>query len=482
MSLVRNLLADLVAKRLWPVALLLGLALVAAPVVLGGDASDEPVPIPAVDADPTGSAPLVAVAAEGDGRRISETGRNPFLKGDVEPSATDVLRRAFTAVAVAGADAGAQAAIDAGAAGGGGGGIDLPGGLGDPIVPLPGLDDVDVIPVGGGSGGGTTKPKTGSLDSYSVDLRIGRDGKLATRNDVARLSPLPRQDDPFFVYLGVAADGETAMFLVSSDATPTGDGKCKPSPANCERVLMKAGDTQFFDVTTPEGETIQYQLDVTRVSRQRSATADLAVAERSEESEVGREMLRRAVDSGAVKIADLAYSRDLGLVLQAGADPRKTTELFGGFRVDLRFGEPGALVKRYHLARLTPLPSVEEPSIVYLGVSGDGETVVFLNPTGAHESGDGRCVPSDEECHRILLGAGESSVLDVPTLDGRTTEYELRVDDVSALGAETPAEAEAMRRRESPQGRVILRRLIDEVAELAAGLSYSAESGTVVEE
>jgi len=54
------------------------------------------------------------------------------------------------------------------------------------------------------------------------------------------------------------------MFLVSSDAEATGDGKCLPSPDNCDRVEMEAGDTEFFDVATPDGTTAQYQLDLVR--------------------------------------------------------------------------------------------------------------------------------------------------------------------------------------------------------------------------
>ena len=51
---------------------------------------------------------------------------------------------------------------------------------------------------------------------------------------------------------GVLADGKPAACLVSSDATATGDGKCLPTPENCERVEMKAGETEFFDVMEHE--------------------------------------------------------------------------------------------------------------------------------------------------------------------------------------------------------------------------------------
>jgi hypothetical protein len=208
----------------------------------------------------------------------------------------------------------------------------------------------------------------------------------------------------------------------------------------------------------------------------------MAIAERTAESDAGRKVLRHAVDTGQVKISDLAYSRDLGVVLEAGTDPRDTTELFAGFRVDLQFGAPGALVKRYNIARLTPLPSSEAPSFLFLGVLGDAgeERAMFLNPAEAAPSGDVVCTPSPEDCSRFEVAPGHSGLFDVPNLDGTTFEYQLDVEAITPLEADSPEEASAMRLRESPAGRVILRRLITEVGGLVADLNYSPAQGKLV--
>jgi hypothetical protein len=462
-TFVRSLLSDLIARRLWPVAIVLVGALVAVPVLLGPGGDDAPLPSASADG-PLGSSPLVSLAADAPRGGASTTGRNPFSQRDVAPAPE---RTTGSAPGAGGSDSGSA------------GGADVGGGF-------PGLGDIDVVPVGGGSTP-TPSPNHGSdgganRDSYSIDVRIGRDGRLQNREDVPRLSPLPSDEDPFFVYLGVLADGETALFLVSSDATPTGDGTCRPNPENCQRVELKAGQTEFFDVTTPEGQTVQYQLDLLRVSRKRSATPGMAIAARTRESETGRELLRNAVETGQVDVSGLAYSRKLGLVVPTGEEAgEQSGGLFGGFRVDLQFGAPGALVKRYHLARLTPLPSVAEPSFVYLGVLGDGETVLFLNPSEARASGDAVCQPSPEQCQRVEMKAGNSALFDVPLMSGQTTEYQLDIDAVTPLRGETPEQAADMRRRESPAGRVILRRLIGEVGDLVEGLSFSSKTGTVVD-
>ena len=472
MTFVRNVLADLVAKRLWPVAAALVIALVAVPVLLGKSSDEAPAPEATASATSApGQQPVVSIADEGPRGGRPKIGRNPFRQpGGDRVTAAKVAAGKGVSVTVDGS----KVTVDTGGTGWGG---DVPAGS------VPGLDDVDVVPVGGSGSGSTVKKpavKTDARDSYVVDLRFGEDGKLNAKTDVPRLSPLPSSTDPFFVFLGVLADGKTATFLVSSDAEATGDGKCLPSPQSCERVEMQAGDTEFFDVVTPDGETKQYQLDVVRVARQRSATAAVAAAARSRESDAGRDVLRTAVETDQVDVSDLAYSRDLGLVVPSGVGQEQTGSLFGGYRVDLQFGAPGALVKRYNLARLTPLPSVEEPSFVYLGVLSDGKTAIFLNPSEAASSGDGVCHPSPQDCQRVTLQEGQSALFDVPTLSGGKTQYQLDVDAISEIEASTPEEALASRTRESKAGRVILRRLINEVGSLVADLNFSASKGAVV--
>ncbi len=466
MSFVRNLLSDLVARRLWPVALVLLAALVAVPVLLSGDVKAPPAPVASSEPS-TGTSPMVSVASDEPIGGRTPIGRNPFRQKDVAPPA-----ETSTGVTVSGGSTSGGPGSGSGSGFGAGAGLDVTGGL-------PALDDVDLIPVGGG---GPAVPKTDARDSYRVDIRFGRDGSLSSRSNVPRLSPLPSAADPFFVFMGVLADGETALFLVSSDAEATGDGSCKPSPVNCERVEMQAGETEFFDVTTPEGTVVQYQLDLVRVARVRAGSPTAAASARSRESIEGREVLRRAIDTKQVDVANIAYSRDLGVLIPSAAAGAEDDALFGGFRTDLQFGRPGELVKRYNLARLTPLPSTQAPAFLYLGVMGDDDDpkALFLNPSGAAVAGDAVCNPTPDDCTRVELRPGQSGLLDVPTLDGQTAEYQLDIDAITKLEAETPAEAKRMLERESPAGRLVLRRLITEVGGLVSDISYSSSKGKLV--
>jgi hypothetical protein len=286
MSAVRGLLRDLIDRKLWPIAVLLLAAAIAVPVYLGRSSSDEvepPLPGAVQHAD-TGKASKAAVSIEDPASDDKRPGgvRNPFKQLHVPKKPT----AAQTPAPDAGADQPASGST---------GGSD---GSEPPLSPGG---------TGGSGDGGGSKPKPSSgdpLDTYHLSLRFGRaeSAQLKTYHDVARLSPLPTADNPFFVYTGVLKDGKTAVFLLSSDATATGDGHCRPSPKSCQTIEVKEGDTEFFDLTVG-GQDVQYQLDVVRVFKKGASSAVAAAAAHERHSEAGSNLLRKAhrVGSSAFK-------------------------------------------------------------------------------------------------------------------------------------------------------------------------------------
>jgi hypothetical protein len=281
MSAVRGILRDLVERKLWPVAVLLLAAAVAVPIYLGRTSSDADAPLTATNlqAD-AGKSSKAAVKLEDPAADDARPGgvRNPFKQ-------LHVPKKAATSIAPSTPDSG-----------------DQPSGTGGSDGSEPPLD-----PGGsGGSGDGGSKPKSSGdpLDVYHLSLRFGRAeaSQLKTYHDVARLSPLPTADNPFFVYTGVLKDGKTAVFLLSSDATATGDGHCRPSPKSCQTIEVKEGDTEFFDLTVG-GTAVQYQLDVVKVFKKGASSAVAAAASHERHSNAGANMLRKAhrVGSSAFK-------------------------------------------------------------------------------------------------------------------------------------------------------------------------------------
>jgi hypothetical protein len=304
-SAIRGVLRDLVERKLWPIAVLLLAAAVAVPIYLGRASADDAAP-PATnmqaDAGKVSKAALkVDDGSTGDDDRPGGV-RNPFKQLHVPKKA---------ATPAAPSDKTPATDQPAGSGSGGSGGSD---GSEPPLAPGG----------NGGSGDGGSKPKSSSgdpLDVYHLSLRFGRAEatQLKTYHDVARLSPLPTADNPFFVYTGVLKDGKTAVFLLSSDATATGDGHCRPSPKSCQTIEVKEGDTEFFDLTV-DGEPVQYQLDVVKVFKKGASSATAAAAAYERHSNAGADMLRKAhrVGSSAFKGASsYRWLPDSGVLVRA---------------------------------------------------------------------------------------------------------------------------------------------------------------------
>ncbi len=211
-----------------------------------------------------------------------------------------------------------------GEAAGGSAGAGLP--VGDDTTSISGADTgtggaggADPAPetTGGSGSGGDAAPRK-DLDVYRVDLRFGTPGELKVLRDVPRLAPLPAADNPFFVFLGVLEDRETLVFLLSSDVTATGDGKCRPSSKSCQTIELKTGDTEFFDFAQEDGTVIQYQMDVLKVDRRDATTAKAAAASYARKSQVGQELLRMAAADDDTDAFDAYRFRpDRGVLVRA---------------------------------------------------------------------------------------------------------------------------------------------------------------------
>jgi hypothetical protein len=107
-----------------------------------------------------------------------------------------------------------------------------------------------------------------------------------------------------------------------------------------------------------------------------------------------------------------------------------------------------------NLPRLAALPSTDEPLLVYLGVTKDKDTAVFLVDSGVKAQGDGRCKPNPSTCETIHLSKGETEFFDVTDADGNVVaQYQLDLVDIKRKRATAAAAA----RQESKAGRRAVR-------------------------
>jgi hypothetical protein len=314
MPFLRNVLKDLVDKRLWPVALLLVAALVAAPIVLGRSsdaAAPAPAPIagtatPATDgATASSDKEAVSLATDpSDARHDDGKVRDPFAA----PKSAKKAKVATKAVASTAAATPAPVTVSTGSSSSMSSTGSSSTGSTPTATPSSGTASGTAKPTTKPKAKTTTKAKKPAADdasdTYHVSLKIGvvkPDGSVdpKTLDDVARLSALPSVTDPFFVYLGVLQTTGTkpekrAVFLVSSDATPNGEGACHPTKNDCESVELAVGETAFFDYAAPNGAVTQYQLELTGIHKTEVTSQVKASAAIARHSVAGAELLRDA--------------------------------------------------------------------------------------------------------------------------------------------------------------------------------------------
>jgi hypothetical protein len=238
MNAVKSTWRQLVRRRLWPVAVLLVAALAAVPVVLARE-PEAPVPpvVPAEDvttkADDAIAEPVVAAVVPEDRsrrRRLLGSRKDPFApappKKAKKAQAADPApeREAPEQPSDSGpppADTGADI---------GGGGVTSP----TPAEPAP-------------------EPKTYSAGTIIVrfgDANSDQSAKLA----VKKFEPVPDEELPLLIYMGLTKDGKRAKFLVDASVEVDGDGTCRPHRSLCETVELAVGETEFLDVIESESD------------------------------------------------------------------------------------------------------------------------------------------------------------------------------------------------------------------------------------
>jgi len=298
MSVITDTWRQLVRRRLWPVAALLVAALAAVPFLLAKDPEPAPVASPASGGSATGTGvlatePIVALAAPEDRaerRRVLGARHDIFTPTKKAAKATAKAAKADGATA---ASAGAEAAVSTDTSGAG-------------ASPSP---SAGASPSAGGSAGGSNGGSTGTgtgstgtetpaatptpepapapatpeptWPANSLTVRFGdAAADSLEKSTLERLSPLPSADEPVVIYLGLADEGTTAVFLLGDGVQPTGDGVCLPEPTSCETLALKAGETEFLDVMGEDGTTpgAQYELDVVAIHPAKTATGATAAA------------------------------------------------------------------------------------------------------------------------------------------------------------------------------------------------------------
>jgi hypothetical protein len=267
---------DLRARRLLPVAAVLLVGLVAAPIVLSKK-SDGSTPAPTQTTAPTqAQAPkgpdelanvkLGSEPAQGAGSSLSAFGvSNPFSppKKVLKASAAQTQPSETTGQTPT------QSSGGTGTTGGTGEGTG--GGT-------------------GGSGGGETTTEF----AYVLDVTFWANGHKRTIKGMEKLDVLPSQATPLLIFMGVSGGGGNSVLLVDATLETTGEGKCKPSRGDCAFLYLGAGSEQEF--TNEDGDSYRLRVDQIRKVKVGDESSDSSAAASSKKSKSASAAVEKSTD------------------------------------------------------------------------------------------------------------------------------------------------------------------------------------------
>ncbi|HTN24670.1 MAG TPA: hypothetical protein VL120_11830 [Solirubrobacteraceae bacterium] len=300
----RSIARDLVAKRLWPVAVLLLVALVAVPIVIGSsDATVPPTPAaslepPAAAGDTAGALTIAAPAVIGHARPGAV--HDPFFAPPKPEKSSSPEQTTATAPTTTVPSTTAPATTTTTT-------------TNKPTTTTPAAPaTTPIAPTT--SGDDTTAQRT----VYRTRARWGADDTADVRG-LSRLQALGGTSNPAVMYLGTTSGGRRAVFLLGPSALATGDGKCAES--RCRVFVMSPGDKSTVGVLSADGSWRKFTLVIDKIVPQVSATVAEARALRARVDADGRSVLREMIKDPhtAAAIGLFAYDRATGAVVATDA-------------------------------------------------------------------------------------------------------------------------------------------------------------------
>jgi hypothetical protein len=288
MSFLTAIIADLREKRLWPVAVVLALALVAIPVLVSKAAPTTPVAPPAdaaaqagASAAPGTAVPAVSVDNTQTHSLPAGRARDPFAQQQVPStsSRTPTTRSTGTGTTTT--------------SGSSTGGATTSGGTGSATTPTTSTPTsttpTPITPTV------TPAPALAGLtatQSYHVAFAITNSaGGLDTIDPLERLSVLPSKRQPLLVELGVLKGGSRVLFAVQPGTVLSGPGTCTPGPIDCEILSLARNQTEALSTQSPTGVIAIAQFDVTAINTVEHSSVAAAGRVRRMASAAGRDLL-----------------------------------------------------------------------------------------------------------------------------------------------------------------------------------------------
>jgi hypothetical protein len=302
--MLERVISDLRERRLWPLAVVMLVAIVAVPLVLAktpAPVPPAPAPVAAVGASVRPALPSVTVGTTTSRSALNAKPYNPFTPSkqakSASTTATAVVSSA-TNLAASKASAGAS------------GNTTTSSSTGTSPTGSPGTvpgSPVKIPP-------GHAKPAPVGLrpdQAYEVTLAATRaDGGLDTTPSLERLSAVPRPAQPLLVELGVLTGGRRVLFAVLPGTNISGPGRCIPGSVDCEVLALGVNQVETVWGSNPSTAT---EFAVTAIGAGTLPTRAAAMKVRTATSAQGRALLAA---SGLIAPNTMfSYDANLGAIV-----------------------------------------------------------------------------------------------------------------------------------------------------------------------
>lgn len=246
-----DVIYDLRSRGLLPVVILLGVAMIAVPVLIsrGGGSSDATLrsATGVVKTPPEVERAVVAYAPPGvrdyKKRLDGSPAKDPFHQA-LAPSAASESQLNSTVPIASSAPTGSSGVASAGSTS-------------------------TSTSSGTGTSTGTTVTHQLYLYHAVADVSVGEVSQpLVRHKHIKAFSALPNQVTPVMIYLGSSLDEKRAYFSISKNANLVpGKGTCVPSPTDCSLLALTEGQSADM-VYSVDGKT--YRIKVNRIDLQRT--------------------------------------------------------------------------------------------------------------------------------------------------------------------------------------------------------------------
>jgi hypothetical protein len=313
MTYLKQILTELREKRLWPVAAVLIVALIAVPTLLAKSSTPTPVAqLPqSAPAAADAAVPAVSVEATPTNSKLKGHGRDPFLQQKLaaaaKPASTATSKSSTGSTGSSTKSTISTKSTTASKSTTTGSGSGTTGAGSTPPATIP-----------------ITKPKpapTGltATETYRVTIAMtNSSGGIDTTDSLERLSVLPSARQPLLVELGVLQGGRRVLFAVQPGTVVRGPGKCVPGSVDCELVSLAPGQIEGLWRESSSGVVPVAQFAVTAIGVDKHPSIAATDKARRTESAAGRHLLD---NSTLASLSLFQYSPSLGAV----ADLRNLT-------------------------------------------------------------------------------------------------------------------------------------------------------------